>query len=90
MDILPDGKSVLGCSSECRKQIGGRNARSRSGMSEEMMEKERSRLKTIVSAPLLSLAILGCLLLMAGCTSEGVLGDVTSVPTPHVPARHLG
>jgi hypothetical protein len=51
-------------------------------MSEEAMEKERSWLKKIVSAPLLSLAILGCVHLMAGCTSEGVLGDVTSVPTP--------
>jgi len=40
-------------------------------MSEEMMEKERSRLKTIVSAPLLSLAILGCLLLMAGVYERG-------------------
>ena len=47
-----------------------------------MMEKERSRLKTIVSAPLLSLAILGCLLLMAGCTSEGGPDSATPVPTP--------
>jgi hypothetical protein len=56
--------------------------RSRSRMREETMKKERSRLKKIVSAPLLSLAILGCLLLMAGCTNEGGPDSVTPVPTP--------
>ena len=43
---------------------------------------KKNWLRKAVSAPLLPLAILGCVLLMAGSTSEGGPDSVTPVPTP--------